>query len=83
MAHPTFADELELHRVNCASSHRMVENYDFEPPRLRRNRRFLRQIRKRTPKVLRLRRASPATRRRARPRPPAANTSGINICAHR
>ena len=29
MARPTFADELELHRVDCASSHRMMENYDF------------------------------------------------------
>ena len=29
MARPTFSDELELHRVDCASSHRMMENYDF------------------------------------------------------
>ena len=29
MARPTFPDELELHRVDCASSHRMMENYDF------------------------------------------------------
>lgn len=29
MARPTFQDELELHRVDCASSHRMMENYDF------------------------------------------------------
>ena len=29
MARPTFDDELELHRVDCASSHRMMENYDF------------------------------------------------------
>ena len=29
MARPTFGDELELHRVDCASSHRMMENYDF------------------------------------------------------
>ncbi|MEY2481322.1 MAG: hypothetical protein QOI04_2249 [Verrucomicrobiota bacterium] len=29
MARPTFAEELELHRVDCASSHRMMENYDF------------------------------------------------------
>jgi tRNA nucleotidyltransferase/poly(A) polymerase len=29
MARPTFEDELELHRVDCASSHRMMENYDF------------------------------------------------------
>ena len=29
MARPTFADELELHRVDCESSHRMLENYQF------------------------------------------------------
>jgi poly(A) polymerase len=29
MARPTFAEELELHRVDCASSHGMMENYDF------------------------------------------------------
>jgi poly(A) polymerase len=29
MARPTFEDELELHRVDCASSHRMMENYEF------------------------------------------------------
>ena len=29
MARPTFDDELELHRVDCASSHRMMENYQF------------------------------------------------------
>jgi poly(A) polymerase len=29
MARPTFADELELHRVDCESSHGMMENYDF------------------------------------------------------
>jgi poly(A) polymerase len=29
MARPTFDDELELHRVDCESSHRMMENYDF------------------------------------------------------
>jgi poly(A) polymerase len=29
MARPTFADELELHRVDCESSHRMLENYEF------------------------------------------------------
>ena len=29
MARPTFGEELELHRVDCASSHRMMENYDF------------------------------------------------------
>jgi putative nucleotidyltransferase with HDIG domain len=29
MARPTFADELELHRVDCASSHGMLDNYDF------------------------------------------------------
>jgi poly(A) polymerase len=29
MARPTFEDELELHRVDCASSHRMMDNYEF------------------------------------------------------
>jgi poly(A) polymerase len=29
MARPTFQDELELHRVDCASSHRMLDNYEF------------------------------------------------------
>jgi poly(A) polymerase len=29
MARPTFTEELELHRVDCASSHAMLENYDF------------------------------------------------------
>jgi tRNA nucleotidyltransferase/poly(A) polymerase len=29
MARPTFVDELELHRVDCASSHAMLENYEF------------------------------------------------------
>jgi poly(A) polymerase len=29
MARPTFAEELELHRVDCASSHRMMDNYEF------------------------------------------------------
>ena len=29
MARPTFEDELELHRVDCESSHRMHDNYDF------------------------------------------------------
>jgi poly(A) polymerase len=29
MARPTFADELELHRVDCASSHQMLDNYEF------------------------------------------------------
>jgi poly(A) polymerase len=29
MARPTFVDELELHRVDCASSHRMMDNYEF------------------------------------------------------
>lgn len=29
MARPTFEDELELHRVDCASSHAMMENYEF------------------------------------------------------
>src|SRR5437773_10956188 len=29
MARPTFDDELELHRVDCDSSHRMMDNYEF------------------------------------------------------
>ena len=29
MARPTFPDELELHRVDCESSHHMLDNYDF------------------------------------------------------
>ena len=29
MARPTFEKELELHRVDCASSHRMMDNYEF------------------------------------------------------
>jgi poly(A) polymerase len=29
MARPTFADELELHRVDCEGSHRMLDNYEF------------------------------------------------------
>jgi poly(A) polymerase len=29
MARPTFEDELELHRVDCESSHRVLDNYDF------------------------------------------------------
>jgi poly(A) polymerase len=29
MARPTFAEELELHRVDCGSSHRMLDNYEF------------------------------------------------------
>src|SRR5436190_4256598 len=29
MARPTFVDELELHRVDCESSHGMMDNYDF------------------------------------------------------
>src|SRR5205807_1402263 len=29
MARPTFNDELELHRVDCESSHRMLDNYEF------------------------------------------------------
>lgn len=29
MARPTFHDELELHRVDCASSHGMLDNYDL------------------------------------------------------
>src|SRR3954463_596622 len=29
MARPTFHDEMELHRVDCASSHGMMDNYEF------------------------------------------------------
>lgn len=29
MARPTFNDEIELHRVDCASSHGMLDNYEF------------------------------------------------------
>jgi poly(A) polymerase len=29
MARPTFKEELELHRIDCESSHRMLENYEF------------------------------------------------------
>src|SRR5216117_255400 len=29
MARPTFDEELELHRVDCESSHRMLNNYEF------------------------------------------------------
>jgi poly(A) polymerase len=29
MARGTFEEELELHRVDCASSHRMMDNYEF------------------------------------------------------
>src|SRR6476619_3258080 len=29
MARPTFDDELELHRADCESSHRMLDNYEF------------------------------------------------------
>jgi tRNA nucleotidyltransferase/poly(A) polymerase len=29
MARPTFDDELELHRVDCQGSHRMLDNYKF------------------------------------------------------
>ena len=29
MARPTFDDELELHRVDCESSHGMLDNYEF------------------------------------------------------
>jgi poly(A) polymerase len=29
MVRPTFNDELELHRVDCQSSHQMLENYEF------------------------------------------------------
>ena len=29
MARPTFDEELELHRVDCESSHRMLDNHEF------------------------------------------------------
>jgi tRNA nucleotidyltransferase/poly(A) polymerase len=29
MARPTFEQEMELHRVDCASSHAMLDNYEF------------------------------------------------------
>ena len=29
MARPTFEEELELHRVDCASSHGLLDNYEF------------------------------------------------------
>ena len=29
MARPTFDGELELHRVDCQGSHRMLDNYEF------------------------------------------------------
>jgi poly(A) polymerase len=29
MARPTFEEELELHRVDCASSHGLMDNYEF------------------------------------------------------
>ena len=29
MARPTFEEELELHRVDCAGSHQMMDNYQF------------------------------------------------------
>ncbi len=29
MARPTFEDEMELHRVDCTSSHGMLDNYEF------------------------------------------------------
>src|SRR5229473_2141602 len=29
MARPTFEEELELHRVDCASSHQIMDNYEF------------------------------------------------------
>jgi poly(A) polymerase len=29
MARPTFGDELELHRVDCEGSHRILDNYEF------------------------------------------------------
>ncbi len=35
VARPTFADELELHRIDCASSHGMLENYYFLKEKLK------------------------------------------------
>jgi poly(A) polymerase len=29
MARPTFVEELELHRVDCAGSHKLMDNYEF------------------------------------------------------
>jgi poly(A) polymerase len=29
MARPTFEEEMELHRVDCESSHGMLDNYEF------------------------------------------------------
>jgi poly(A) polymerase len=29
MARPTFEEEMELHRVDCAGSHAMLDNYEF------------------------------------------------------
>ena len=29
MARPTFNEEMELHRVDCESSHRILDNYEF------------------------------------------------------
>jgi poly(A) polymerase len=29
MARPTFEEELELHRIDCQGSHRMLDNYEF------------------------------------------------------
>jgi poly(A) polymerase len=29
IARPTFEEELELHRIDCASSHQMMDNYEF------------------------------------------------------
>src|SRR4029077_3753807 len=29
LARETFADELELHRIDCEASHRNLENYEF------------------------------------------------------
>ena len=47
MARPTFADELELHRVDCASSHGMLDNYEFLTAN-RRNLRTSRSFRRRS-----------------------------------
>ena len=29
MARPTFEEELELHRIDCSSSHQLMDNYQF------------------------------------------------------
>ncbi|MCG3146574.1 MAG: Poly(A) polymerase I [Verrucomicrobiae bacterium] len=35
LGRPTFSTELELHRIDCLSSHRNLENYDFLTQKLR------------------------------------------------